>query len=61
MDRTQKSETPEDLLDGDLDCAAGEGHEKWIPIEGLFHGANRNVADVPVEDFSLNFEEIKVR
>ena len=31
---------------GDIEgMATQEGHEKWIPIEGLFHGANRNVAE----------------
>ncbi len=31
---------------GDIEgMATQEGHEKWIPIEGLFHGANRNIAD----------------
>ena len=31
---------------GDIEgMATQEGHEKWIPIDAMFHGASRNVAD----------------
>ncbi len=31
---------------GDIEgMATQEGHDKWIPIDGLFHGANRNISD----------------
>lgn len=38
---------------------SGEAHKKWIDILSVDQGTAKGDA-VPTEDFSLNFEEIKV-
>ena len=48
--------------------SGGGSHEKWIPIESMSQSVSRQLSAtdenhaeaVPMEDFSLNFEEIKV-
>lgn len=54
---------PEDIRDADLDQVAGadKRHSDWIPILGMSSGVSRPKSEIaPPEEFSLNFEEIKV-
>lgn len=53
----------EGLADAELDNVAGGNgnHKKWIDVLSVSQGTTRARGEaVPVEDFSLNFEEIKV-
>ena len=57
----------EEIKDTDLDEVAGgdQNHKDWIIIQSMSQSvraprSRSNSDSVPVEDFSLNYEEIKV-
>ena len=56
----------QEIADSELDQVTGadSNHKKWIPIESMSQSvrapSSRSTSEsVPVEDFSLNYEEIK--
>lgn len=60
---TNDQKTPQQIADTDLDAATGAGsdHKKWIEIQTISAPLRPSSSDnVPIEDFSMNFEEIKV-
>lgn len=65
MTKAQVPETaPETLADDDVDLAqGGAAHKDWVIIESFSQPVHRPATGqaLPAEDFSMNYEEIKVR